>query len=191
MTKIAVFLTDRFADWECALLMAAARTYYGMDVLTVSTNGQKVTSAGGLQIIPDLALDQVSAQKPDAFIMAGGSVWSTDEAPDMDDALKALAAGKVLIGAICDANLALAATGLINDVPHTANAPEALSGVGDYDGEKNYVASPAAIRADGFVTAPGTAPISFMREVLIALGRDEKELGFYTGLYANEHQKAA
>ncbi|MCB9992149.1 MAG: DJ-1/PfpI family protein [Hyphomicrobiaceae bacterium] len=191
MTKIAVFLTDRFADWECALLMAAARTYYGMDVLTVSLNGGKVTSAGGLQVTPDLSLDRVAAQKPDAFIMAGGSVWASDDAPDIGETLKSLAAEKVLIGAICDANLALASTGLLNEVPHTANAPESLSGIGAYQGEKAYVASPAAVRADRFVTAPGTAPISFMREVLVALGRDANELGFYTGLYANEHQKAA
>jgi hypothetical protein len=40
------------------------------------------------------------------------------------------------------------------------------------------------------VTAPGTAPVSFMSAVLEALGLRDGNLDFYVGLYAAEHQAA-
>ena len=36
MTRIAIALTPDFADWECALLMAVARSYLGVEILTAS-----------------------------------------------------------------------------------------------------------------------------------------------------------
>lgn len=57
MPKLAVLLTEGFADWEAAPLMAAARAYLGVGVATVTPGGQPVTSMGGLRVTPDLALE--------------------------------------------------------------------------------------------------------------------------------------
>lgn len=48
MPRIIVALQNDFADWEPALLMAAARSYLGCEVLTASPDGKPVVSMGGL-----------------------------------------------------------------------------------------------------------------------------------------------
>ena len=72
---------------------------------------------------------------------------------------------------------------------HTANGPESLPGTG-YGGAAHYVGSPRAVLDRRIVTAPGTAPVSFMGAVLESLGLRTGDLDFYLGLYAAEHQAA-
>ena len=40
MTTIVTVLTDGFADWETALLNAAARSYYGIETLFAAPGGR-------------------------------------------------------------------------------------------------------------------------------------------------------
>ena len=51
--------------------------------------------------------------------------------------------------------------------------------------------SARAILDQNIVTAPGTAPVSFMGAVLESLGLRNGDLDFYLGLYAAEHNAAA
>ena len=46
MTRIAIALTPHFADWDCALLMAVARSYLDVDVVTASPDRDAVVSMG-------------------------------------------------------------------------------------------------------------------------------------------------
>ena len=85
--------------------------------------------------------------------------------------------------------MALARAGLLDSVRHTANGPESLPATG-YGGSAYYVGSPRAVLDRRIVTAPGTAPISFMGAVLESLGLRNGDLDFYLGLYAAEHQAA-
>lgn len=188
MTKLAVLLTDRFADWECALLMATARSYYGFDVFTASPDGNPITSAGGLRVTPEMSAQELQESQIDALAVCGGLAWSDDDAaPDITNLLQGFAAQNTVIGAICDANLAMAKAGLLDDKAHTANAPDAFKDIPNYHGAKHYVDQPMAKRDGNIITAAGTAPISFMCEMMIALGKDANELSFYSGLYAKEH----
>ncbi|HUH48447.1 MAG TPA: DJ-1/PfpI family protein, partial [Mycoplana sp.] len=79
MTKrIAIGLTEGFADWECALLMASARSYFGFEVVAASPGGRAVTSMGGLAVTPATVLETVTPADYDALVLCGGTIWETE-----------------------------------------------------------------------------------------------------------------
>ena len=195
MTRMLAILTDNYADWEFGPLGAAARGYSNIDVVTATPEGKPVTSMGGLKVMPDMAIDEIDLTTIDAFIVIGGSVWGTVGAPDLSDVLNDAHREGKLIGAICGGTKALAASGLIDAIPHTSNDSRYLADVAGYSGQAYFVASPAALRCGRIVTASGMAPITFMRTIITALGRGGDELDYYAGMFGAEfegrHQMAA
>jgi putative intracellular protease/amidase len=189
MTTIVTILTPGFADWETALLNATARSYYRVRTLFASPGGAEVVSLGGLRVTPDMAVEDIDVDAIDAVVVNGGSIWATPNAPDISAVLtKAREAGKT-VGGICDGTLALARAGLLDSVPHTSNGPESLPDTG-YGGQALYQDQPQAVLAGKIVTAPGTAPVSFMGAVLKSLGLRNGDLDFYMGLHGAEHKPA-
>lgn len=189
MTTLVTILTPGYADWETALLNAGAREYYHIDTRFATPGGEPVTSAGGLRIVPNLAVEDIEIDRVDAIVVNGGTIWSSPDSPDLSQLLRdAHAAGKT-VGGICDGVVALARAGLLDHVRHTANGPESLPPTG-YAGAAHYDGSSRAVLDRNIVTAPGTAPVSFMGAVLEALGLRNGDLDFYLGLYATEHQAA-
>lgn len=186
MTTIVTILTEDYADWEIALLAATARGYYGITVLHAGPGARPLTSGGGLRVTPDLAIDAIDIGTTSALIVCGGSAWRRADAPDLTGLLHRAREAGVVIGGICDGTRALAAAGLLDRVEHTSNSLETLLDTG-YGGKANYWDVPHAVEADGIVTAPGTAPVSFMAEILRGLGRADHNLDFYLGLLAAEH----
>src|SRR3546814_7141925 len=108
MTRIAIALTPHFADWECALLMAVARSYLETDVVTASPDGDAVVSMGGLRVTPDLAYDVLDPAVFDALVIPGGLAWETGEAPDFTAHAQAFHRAGKLVAGICAAASALA-----------------------------------------------------------------------------------
>ncbi len=98
--------------------------------------------------------------------------------------------GKVL-GGICDASAFLGTVGVLNDVLHTSNDMNDLKQWAGsvYTGETKYIAK-QAVRDKNIITANGTAPMEFAKELLLALNvaNEEKvsewynfhKLGYYT-----------
>ena len=189
MTTIVTILTEGYADWETALLNAAARSYYGIETKFATPGGKPVTSAGGLKVTPNLAVEDIDPQAVDALVVNGGTAWSQPDAPDIGQALVAARdAGKTVAG-ICDGTLALARAGLLDGVKHTSNSAENLDPTG-YAGKANYQDQPDAVVDGKIVTAPGTAPVSFMGGVFETLGLRDDNLNFYLGMYGAEHRAA-
>lgn len=189
MTTLLTVLTPGFADWETALLNAGARDYYRLETRFATPGGEPVTSAGGLKVLPDMAVEEIDIGAVDAVLVNGGRIWSSPDAPDLSALLNtAHAAGKT-VGGICDGVMALARAGLLDATRHTANGPESLPSTG-YGGAAHYVGTPRAVLDRRIVTAPGTAPVSFMSAVFDSLGLRTGDLDFYLGLYAAEHQAA-
>jgi putative intracellular protease/amidase len=189
MTMIVTILTEGYADWETALLNAVARSFYGVETRFATPGGQQVTSAGGLKVTPDLAVEDIDVSAIDALVVNGGEAWSQPDAPNIGPVLVAARdAGKTVAG-ICDGTLALAKAGLLDAVEHTSNSADNLPQTG-YRGEAHYQDQPSAVVAGRIVTAPGTAPVSFMAGVMQTLGLRDDNLEFYLGLHAAEHKAA-
>jgi len=186
MTRLVTILTDGFADWEIALLTGAGRGFYGIDVKHAAPGGRPLRSAGGLKVTPDLAAEWIDLDTADALVVCGGTLWQTERAPDIADLLRQARQRDVLVAGICDGTRALARAGLLDGIGHTSNSLETLLETG-YAGRANYWDVPHAVASDRVVTAPGTAPVSFMAEILEGLGLGDGNLAFYRGLLAAEH----
>jgi len=183
MTSIVTLLTDGFADWETSLLNGAGRGFYKFDTAYASPGGRPVTSMGGMKVVPDLSFDAVDPANFDALVICGGSGWEGPEAPDLTDLARRFHDSGKLVAAICDGTIALARTGLLDDVPHTSNGAGYLDRTG-YAGKRLYRDTPQAVTERGIVTAPGTSPVAFMSAVMRALGAADDQLAHYLGLHA-------
>lgn len=188
MKKIAIVLTQDYADWEITFITAIGRSYYGLETVTATPNGEPVTSAGGIKTTPDIALEDISSDDFGVLVLCGGTTWAGENAPNVDDLVGAfLDAGKT-VGAICAATLPLAKAGLLNTRKHTSNALDFLTATGAaYSGKANYQDILGAVADKNIITAPGIAPVQFAAEVLRAAGVDEGGIAQFKGMLAAEH----
>jgi putative intracellular protease/amidase len=189
MTTIVTILTEGYADWETALLNAVARSFYEFDTRFATPGGLPVTSAGGLKVTPDLAVEDIDVDAIDALVVNGGTAWSLPDAPDIGSVIIAARDAGKTVGGICDATLALAKAGVLDDIAHTSNSADNLPKTG-YQGASHYQDQPSAVVAGKIVTAPGTAPVSFMAGIMETLGKRDGNLDYYLGMHAAEHKAA-
>ena len=193
MKKTILFvILQQYADWEAAYLSSAISMLGqgGYEIKTVSVSKDPVSSIGGFQVLPDYD----AASVPDdyeALILIGGMTWRSEETREIGKlAKRCFQRGKVL-GGICDASAFLGTIGVLNDVRHTGNDLNDLKqwAGSSYTGGDKYVAK-QALRDRNVVTANGTAPLEFAREILLALHVADEDkisdwyhfhkLGFYT-----------
>jgi putative intracellular protease/amidase len=169
---VYLYVLDSMADWEPGFATAELNTgrFFRpgaprLRVRTCAMTREPVTSMGGLRILPDLAVEEISLEDAALLLLPGGDTWlEPRHAPVLDTARELLAAG-VPVAAICGATLALAGAGLLDDRPHTSNDLGFLRGVcPNYKGEARYLAQPAVTGGD-LITASGTAPLEFAEQV--------------------------
>ncbi len=198
MKKTILFvILPQYADWEAAYL-ASALTMLGegnYEIKTVSLSLEAVTSIGGFRALPDYDLKTVPSDY-EALILIGGLSWRNENAQQ----IKPLAADcfqkRKILGGICDACAFLSSAGILNDVFHTGNDRNDFKqwAGSAYTGEAKFLAK-QAIRDQNVITANGTAPLEFAKEVLLALHAASAEkiadwyhfhkLGFYTAPVPN------
>jgi putative intracellular protease/amidase len=163
------FVFDSLSDWEPGHAIAGLNTPQFQRepgrylVRSFSLDGRPVTTAGGLRVTPDLALDAVQPQGSAMLILPGGSAW--DEGHNREAAELAgrfLRAG-VPVAAICGATAGLARQGLLDARPHTSNAREYLNAT-KYGGSAHYREEPVVVDGD-LITAAAMAPLEFARAI--------------------------
>jgi len=167
MTKILVYVTDTLADWELGYVLPGLAMANGMqerfEVVTAGTSTDPVTTKGGLTVIPATSLADTDPAEVDMLIIPGADTWAAGHDEVLALASDLVARGKP-VAAICGATLGLARAGLLDDRPHTSNAPDFLAMAPNYRGADRYEV--AKVVSDGTViTAPATAPIDFARAV--------------------------
>ena len=189
MKTIVTILTEGYADWEIGLLTGAARGFYEVRTLFAAPGGTPVKSAGGLTVTPDLAIADIDIAALDALVVCGGSSWKSPNPPDIAAVVNAAHNGGKLVAGICDGTLALARTGLLDGLAHTSNGKGYLDESG-YRGASHYRDVPQAVADQNVITAPATAPVTFMAEILKGIGVGDPNLDYYIGLYGAEHAAA-
>jgi putative intracellular protease/amidase len=163
---------NTLADWEPGLAIAhlnapAPGMASRYRVRSVGLSGDAVTTKGGLRILPELTVDELSPDDSALLILPGADIWMD---PRTDAALRAASAfvkAGVPVAAICGGTLGLARAGLLDDRRHTSNAPAFLTPTG-YRGAKHYVSAPV-VEDDGVITAPATASLDFATHLLAKL----------------------
>ncbi len=171
MKKVLVVILRQYADMEAAYISTAvnilgAKKY---EVKIVSLNKDYVQSIGGFRVMPDYDIQSVPSDY-EAVILIGGMAWADKNAlqlkPLIDDCLKK----NRVLGGICNASAFLGTIEVLNDVKHTSNGFEFLKqwAGSAYTGAAKYVAK-QAVRDGNIITANGTAPLEFAKEILFAL----------------------
>lgn len=188
MAKIAVVLTEGFADWEYALIGGTGRPFYGFDVQYFASETGAVQSQGGLKAVVGQDMDDLATWQPDVVVVVGGMIWETAQAPDIADVLVAARARGATVAGICGGTLALARAGLLDDTAHTSNDADFLiQNATGYGGAANYMVRASAVSSDGIITAPGTAPVSFAAAVFESVGLPGETVAQFKQMMAAEH----
>lgn len=188
MPKIAVLLTQGFADWEYALIGGTGGPFYGLDVQYFAPTVGQLRSQGGLVATVSQNLIDLAKWQPDAVVVIGGMIWEGDDAPDIGDLLTDQHAGGAVVAGICGGTLALARAGLLNAVTHTSNDLDFLPrNATGYNGAPQYCNSASALRDNRIITAPGTAPASFTAAVFEGIGMDPETVAQFKAMMAAEH----
>ena len=169
--QVLFVLLDQFADWEAAPLASAINQSAGWRVRVVAPDKTPVRSLGGLTVMPDMAVAEALESDFAGVILIGGLSWRTEVANVVGPLARLAVDRQAVLGAICDATVFLGALGLLNETPHTGNILDDLKAYAGerYSGEAHYRQEPA-LRSGNLVTANGTVPMDFAREVLAALG---------------------
>jgi len=187
MEDVHLFVLDTIADWEPGFAIAHInRPMPGMSsgfrVRTVGQDRTPVRSMGGLTIVPDLSLSEISPSESALLILPGADLWSDGSTDPVLSLAKEFVAAGVPVAAICGATFGLARAGLLDDRLHTSNDPGWLASSG-YGGASHYVQEPA-VDDRGVITASVTASLEFAKLILARLGIfSTRALEAWYGLY--------
>ena len=167
--SVHLFVFDGMADWEAAFAVAAIQN----PQLQMSPGCFRVTTAarfhapirtvGGVRILPDMTIDEVSPADSSLLILPGGESWEHGGNLEALERAHAFVEEGVPVAAIGQATLALARTGMLDGRLHTGNSAAHLAASG-YRGVRHYCDVPA-IADRNVITAASTAPLEFAYEV--------------------------
>ncbi len=171
--NVHLFVFDSLSDWEAGYAIAGINNPQfqknpgSYRVKTVAVKKDPVSTVGGISIMPDLTLDELSAQGSSMLILPGGAAW--DEGKNIEVIKVAdmfLDSGKT-VAAICGATAGLARAGMLDNRCHTSNSFEYLAGT-EYGGAELYEETPA-VTDKNLITAPAMSPIDFAYHIFKCL----------------------
>lgn len=163
--KIVIFLFDGFSDWEIAYLTPQIKKNEKFELVYFSKDGNPVSSMGGLQVLPDSSLEEITSANIDLLILPGGTAWEKGDNKEIDQLTKEVFGSGKTVAAICAATAYLGQLGILNDLKHTSNDLNYLKSIAPkYIGEANYE-NQLAITDRNVITANGIAPIEFAKEI--------------------------
>lgn len=180
--EVIFVLLNEFADWEgayiatCLNLGVKPGSPVNYTVKTMSVTKDPVMSIGGFKVLPDYDVNDMPKDHS-GLILIGGMRWFSPEAVQIVPLVEEAIRENKLVAGICNASVFLGANGFLNNVKHTSNGLDYLKQYAGekYTGEVGYV-NKHAVRDGNIVTANGTAPLDFCREILYALDADTPEI---------------
>lgn len=171
--KVHLFVFDGMSDWEIGYLTAGIhnpamqKAPGSLSVRTVGPGDKPIRTAGGLRVLPDMALAALKPRTSAMLVLPGGEAWDKQK----NKAAAAMAASfieqQVPVAAIGGATAGLARAGLLDAVPHTGNSPADLAQTG-YAGGEQYHDEPA-FTAGTLITASGAHALEFARHAFALL----------------------
>ncbi len=180
--EIIFVLLSEFADWEGAYIATCLNKGVkpGSPILyttgTMSVTKEPVLSIGGFKVLPDYDINTLPEEYA-GLVLVGGSGWFTPEAMQIVPLVEKAIQENKLVAGICNASVYLGMHGFLNNIKHTSNGLDYLKQYAGekYTGEANYI-NQQAVRDAHIVTANGTSPVEFCREILYALEADTPEI---------------
>ena len=186
MKNIYLFLFNGYSDWEISYCTPEIYKNEKFNLRTFSFDGGNIRSMGGLQVVPELSLKDISPEKVDVLILPGGTAWDENKLNGILPLVTNLVEQKKGIAAICAATFFLAKNGMLDIIKHTSNDLGYLKFVvPSYKGEMLYQPD-KAFTDNNIITASGIAPIEFAKEIFSYIGLfDKAALENWYQLYKN------
>jgi len=186
---------DTLADWEVGYLTAEInsgrylkKSIEKLKIVKVGNNLSPIKTLGGLEVTPDIDVDNMILGNGDLVILPGADTWQNGNNQKIIDKIKGNS--NIIVAAICGATFALADNGILDNRKHTSSDKEYLKMIcNNYKGENNYEYKPVVVD-DNLITATGIAPLEFTYEVLkkINVMRNETLEAWY-GLFKTNEAK--
>lgn len=177
-----VYVLDTMADWELGFVIAELNSgqYFKnrgsrLPVKTVGASKRPITTKGGLTVVPDVTVDEITPETAAILLLPGADRWNDPEhAPIVETAKQLLHAGGN-VAAICGATAALANAGLLDERKHTSNSLDYLTMFcPTYKGAAFY--QDEQIVADGnLITTSAAGSLLLAREVIALLDLFKKD----------------
>lgn len=185
MKKAIFFILDEYADWEGAYLSSQLNQNKNWEVKTASIKNE-VTSIGGFKTLVDYQVKDITADI-NLLVLIGGNSWSIEN-EQLRNLIAERLTNKKSVAAICGAVDYPAKNGLLTNFKHTGNAQYLWKNYTKYVNKDDFEQK-QVVRDHNLVTANGTAPLEFTKQVLkmISFSSDEQinkdvdlyKLGFY------------
>jgi putative intracellular protease/amidase len=170
---IFLYVLDTLADWEISFLTAEINSgrYLRKDIekpkiIKVGNNLTAIKTMGGIEIIPDIDVDNMNIEDRDLIILPGADTWQNENNRKIIDIVSENMNRDITIAAICGATIALADNGILDNKKHTSNDKEVLKMFcKNYRGENLYE-NKFVVIDNNLITATGLAPLEFSYEVI-------------------------
>ena len=193
--NVFLYVLDTLADWEISLLIAEINSgrylKKGIEkprVIKVGNNLTPIKTMGGIEISPDIDVNDMNPKKDDLIVLPGADTWQNGNNQKIIEIVKG--SQDILVAAICGATAALADNGILDNRKHTSNDKEYLKMVcKNYRGESFYEYKPVVVD-NNLITATGIAPLDFTYEVFKKINVMEKDtLEAWYGLFKTKEPK--
>jgi putative intracellular protease/amidase len=166
LKNILCFIYDGFADFETVLVCSYINEVEGYRVVYIAYDKSPVISAGGLKIIPDKTVSEISTiNDVDGILIPGGGTRILK--PELEDLVKKLNNEKKLIAAICAGPEFLAKMGILKGIKYTTSKESK-----QYEEENEIDPFPRdtyvdarVIKDENIITAKGFAFTDFALEI--------------------------
>lgn len=166
MKTILCFLYDGFADFEIVLVCTGLQGSEVLKVIYIAYEKLPLKSSGGLTILPDKTVSEISQTKDiDGLLIPGGTERVIK--PELEKLVNQLNKEKKLIAAICAGPEFLAKMGILKGRKYTATVtPEEYKEKNEIDPfpKETYVET-RIIQDGNIITAQGHAFVDFALKI--------------------------
>jgi putative intracellular protease/amidase len=167
------YVLDTLSDWEAGHVIAELNSgqYFRekgakIPVKTVSSSKMRILTKGGVQIVPDGVVAEITPETTAVLILPGANTWNNPQhQPVLSKAAELLATGGT-VAAICGATAALAEAGLLDHRPHTSNGLEYLKMVAPHYRGAAHFREAKAVADGSLITASAAGSVEFARLIL-------------------------
>jgi putative intracellular protease/amidase len=178
MKKILCFVYESFVNFESALTCHYIAQHENYNVIYVGYENSFVKSLGGIKVIPDMKLSDISSTSDIHGIIIPGGVDRILK-PELKSLILKLMEEKKMLAAICAGPEYLAKLGILDDKKYTCSMePEEYREKNEEDPfpRANYVEA-RVVRDQNVITAKGNAFVDFALEIwdFLELYEDETE----------------
>ena len=177
MYTVYVYVLETLADWELGYVTSELHSgrFFKKDaervsLKTVSYSKEPIHTMGGLTVVPDCLIDDISVNETSVLLLPGADTWNDPKhGAIIKKASEFLSLGAT-VGAICGATVALANFGLLDSRRHTSNGQGFLEMFSPaYNGQDFYIDEPS-VADNNLITANSTGSLLWAKQIIEHLG---------------------